>query len=132
MSEEKDINKVFEDLLFAEEKFIEEAYKEGLEENKIKDNIEGFHLGYHRGAEIGAELGFYYTVTNLYLEKSSISEKTKIVLSTLKLQIEKFPRNNVDDVDIVDLLTKIQLLYKKACALLKITLSYPEKDNLSF
>lgn len=132
MSGEKDINEVFEDLLFAEERFIEEAYKEGLLQGKVKDNVEGFHLGYHRGAEIGAEIGFYHSVTNYYLDNDSVSDKAKVVLTSLKKLIEDFPKNNVDDVDIVELLAKIQLLYKKACALLKITLSYPERDNLSF
>lgn len=50
--EDVDINKKFEDLLFAEENAQYIGYKEGFEVGK-KQLVNGFHFGYHKASLLG-------------------------------------------------------------------------------
>ncbi|XP_071051583.1 protein LTO1 homolog [Onthophagus taurus] len=128
-----DINEVFDNIVFSEDKLIEEGYSEGLEKGKNEENVEGYHLGYHRGAEVGAELGYYLSVAESYLKSSEkLSEKVLKSLKKLVDEVNKFPNCNNKDVDILSELDNIRSLFKKTCALLKVDAFYPELDNLSF
>lgn len=134
--EGKDINDVFNDLLFAEEHLIQEGFKEGYSKSSAEENIDAYHLGYHRGAELGSEVGFYSGFVDecLRFYKNQLPEPTKTVKNLLALQnlIEVFPCENVEDVDILALLDNIRAQFKKICAILKITAKYLEIDHYSF
>lgn len=100
---------------------------------KTECNPEAYHLGYHRGAEIGAELGYYCGFLERFIEEDNLpSDKAKIAVKNVIELIEGFPKENADNVDILNLLEQIRGRFKKACALLKVNAVYSEKDNLSF
>lgn len=133
---DKDINEIFEDLLFTEDNLATEAFKDGFVKGQTEGNLEGYHLGYHRGAEIGAELGYYLGIANLYLSKfendQAISDRKIENLTLLIDLIQNFPKLNADNIDIIAEFDKIKILFKKTCALLKIDAAFPEVDQLSF
>lgn len=129
-----DINKVFDEILFAEDRLVKDGYREGFQKGSTEGNLEGYHLGYHRGAEIGAELGYYLGVALATLndKDKKLNEKLTVHLQEIIDLINKFPQTNVDDVDIKSELEKVKSLYKKICSLLKLNATYPEIDQLSF
>ncbi|CAH0552938.1 unnamed protein product [Brassicogethes aeneus] len=132
---EKDINDVFDDLLLSEEKVIEKAYEEGFNKGINQGNPEGFHLGYHRGSEFGAELGYYAGVVETYmkyLEKAGTNERVHKTIDILNKLIKHFPIVNDHNADIIELMNEIRANFKKLCAQLKVNLSYPDLDELSF
>nr|CAI5850417.1 unnamed protein product [Callosobruchus analis] len=133
---EKDINDAFDEILFAEEKAINDAYGTGFKEGATQGNIEGYHLGYHRGAELGAELGFYIGVVECCLESChnhfTVSHKIQEELEYLKELLGCFPRENDETVDILSLAEEIRTKYKKVCARMKLNIPYPEKNTMSF
>lgn len=126
---------MFDDILFAEEKIIEKSYEDGFRIGVSQGNPEGYHLGYHRGAEVGAKLGFYIAVLEKYLQdvkpQHKNPEKVKPIIDLIE-DIQKFPRTNVENVDILEILNNITAKFKKNCVLFKINIKYPETDNLSF
>lgn len=128
---ERDINDIFDDIVLSEEKVAEEEYQKGFDEAVAAGNLEGYHLGYHRGAELGAELGYYDGVLRTYLEKSPAERIAKVIQSCLEL-IERFPRTNDEQYDILQLADNIRAQFRKSCALLKINGKYPEADQLNF
>lgn len=130
---EPDINDVFDDIVFIEEKLTKQGYSEGFEDGKSSGNSEGFHLGYHRGSELGAELGYYYGVTTFHLNnKVEKSAKVAAILENLKVLIEDFPQTNDEDCEIFELADGIRAQFRKACSFLKINGKYPEADGLNF
>lgn len=131
---EKDINDVFDDLLFVEERLIEEGFKEGFNESSIQENTEAYHLGYHRGAEIGAEIGYYKGVVEYFLNSASTLDKKHIEqLEVLNRNLDEFPKTNTENVDFLAVFNRIRAQFKKLCALLKSNhLLWNETDNLSF
>ncbi|XP_060536545.1 protein LTO1 homolog [Cylas formicarius] len=129
---EVDINDVFEDILFAEEKIVEQGYQEGYKLGSAENSTEGYHLGYHRGCELGYQLGYYNSFAGYYLAKSNeFSEKIQKNLENLKQLVANFPQTNVEDVDIIETMEKIHSLYKKLCVQLKLT-SELKKDSFTF
>lgn len=130
---EPDINDVFDDIVFIEEKLTAQGYSEGFKDGQSSGNSEGFHLGYHRGSELGAELGYYYGITTFYLNnKVEKTSKVAGILETLKVSLEEFPQTNDEICDIFELANGIRAQFRKACALLKINGKYPEADDLNF
>lgn len=130
---EQDINDVFDDIVFTEEKLTEQGYSEGFKDGQSAGNSEGFHLGYHRGSELGAELGYYYGITSFYLnKKGEISSKVAGILENLKVALEEFPQTNDENCDIFELANGIRAQFRKACTFLKISGKYPEADDLNF
>lgn len=133
---EREVNDIFDDILFAEEKIIAKGYEEGFSLGAAQGNSNGYHLGYHRGAEVGAKLGFYAFVLKQYLEdfqsgSHNAIEKTKPIEDLLKV-VKDFPFANVENVDILELLNNIGAKFKKICVLFKINIKYPDTDELSF
>ncbi|XP_025832333.1 protein ORAOV1 homolog [Agrilus planipennis] len=134
----KDINEVFDDLFLLEDRYVKQGYQEGYCKGSTEDNIEAFHLGYHRGAELGAELGYYSAVIEVYLEQIKqgfeCPASVNIIknIETLKEAIDSFPTSNIQSEDILGLADRIRTLFKKVCALLKLKISYPEGDKMSF
>lgn len=129
-----DINDVFEDILFSEEKVIAEGYEKGFAIGSTEENIEGYHLGYHRGAEIGSELGYYQAFVEHYLndeQKSMLVDKVLKNLEILKQDIHEFPRSNVEGIDLFESIEKIRALYKKVCTQLKIKFDY-KNEGINF
>ncbi|KAL1512524.1 hypothetical protein ABEB36_002105 [Hypothenemus hampei] len=132
--EQSDINDVFEDILFSEDKIVEQGYREGFQIGVTQDNIEGYHLGYHRGAEIGSEVGYYQEFAEFHLsncEKSKIPVKIVKSLEFLQEDCKQFPKTNVEEVDIFDSIEKIRGRYKKIAAQLKIKIDF-KKDSVNF
>lgn len=130
---QSDINDVFDDIVFIEEKLTEQGYSEGFKDGQSSGNSEGYHLGYHRGSELGAELGYYYGITTFYLNhKVEKDSKVAGVLTTLKSLLEEFPQTNDEDCDIFELANAIRAQFRKACSLLKINGKYPDTDELNF
>lgn len=95
-------------------------------------NPEGYHLGYHRGAELGAEIGYYTGVVEHHLSQKKVPEKLLKSVEELRDLLNNFPKENVEDVDIIEYADKIRVKYKKLCAQLKVSLAYPETLKLTF
>ncbi|XP_076295634.1 uncharacterized protein LOC143216459 [Lasioglossum baleicum] len=134
MSDENnvDINKEFENLLFAEENAQNVGYEEGYETGK-QQLIKGFHLGYHRACLIGAQLGYYCGILEQYLDTDEPkTEKAALIAKELLRDISNFPRFNSETVDFLDSVDNIKFKYARFCALTKISSSYPEADKLEF
>ncbi|XP_022197493.1 protein LTO1 homolog [Nilaparvata lugens] len=136
LNEDIDINDVFDDIALSEEKIVQNSFQEGLSKGVLEGEIEGFHLGYHRGSEIGSEIGFYSGFVDILISISTLKEdfpqKGIVILTKLKNLLLEFPRSNVEDCDMVQLLENIRSLYKKLCVMLKIDCRLPMKDELSF
>lgn len=128
-----DINDIFDEIVFIEEKLTEKGYSDGYKDGQSSGNSEGYHLGYHRGSELGAELGYYYGITTFYLN-DKVKEDSKVagVLVFLKRSIEEFPQTNDENSDIFALADAIRAQFRKACSLLKINGKYPGADELNF
>ncbi|KZC10558.1 PREDICTED: protein ORAOV1 homolog [Dufourea novaeangliae] len=134
MSDEDDvdINKEFENLLFAEENAQNLGHKEGYEFGK-QQLIKGFHLGYHRASLIGAQLGYYCGVLEQYLNANKFnSEKGVTIAKELLQNIYNFPKHNEENVDILGTVDSIKFKYAKFCSLTKTCSSYPEADKFDF
>lgn len=133
--EEKDldINKAFEDLLFAEEIAQKSGYKEGYKSGK-EQLLKGYHLGYHRASIIAAQLGYYSGVLEHYLQNNDTGcEKTIMIAKTLLKDIHStLPDHQDDNLDILKALENIKCKYAKFCSLAKINSVYPEADKLEF
>ncbi|KAK9301197.1 hypothetical protein QLX08_006293 [Tetragonisca angustula] len=130
--EDIDINKKFEDLLFAEENAQDIGYKEGLEVGK-KQLVNGFHFGYHRGSSLGAQLGYYSGILERYLSTNECNTEKGVSIARKLLQnIYNFPKFNDETVDMLKTIDNIKFQYAKFCALAKICSSYPETDKLNF
>lgn len=134
---EPDINDIFDSILCSEEASNEQGYEEGVKKGLVDGEIDGYHLGYHKGAEIGAELGFYKGVVETYIQlnkkgDTALSDKIITLLEKTKDMIDKFPRENIEDQDILNLASNIRVKYKKVCSLLKIDGGYPYDDTISY
>lgn len=131
--ESSDINKIFDEIVFSEEKISEVSYRKGYEDGVSEGNTEGYHLGYHRGAELGSELGYYYGfILNHSSNIESASDRAKKAAQSCLELISHFPRTNDETVDIFKLVDNIRAQYKKTCALLKVSGKHPEADTLNF
>lgn len=126
---DRDINKVFDEITFTEDRINSQGYEEGFAEGAASGNTEGYHLGYHRGAEIGAELGFYCGVLS---SAKTESDRVRKSIETCLQLIEAFPRTNDENCDIFKEIDTLRALYRKACAQLKINGKFTESENLSF
>ncbi|XP_032691410.1 uncharacterized protein LOC116854040 [Odontomachus brunneus] len=131
--EDLDVNKAFENLLFAEEIAQKSAYKEGYQSGK-KQLLKGYHLGYHRASIIAAQLGYYSGVLEQYLQNNdNTCKKAVAIAKTLLEDIRStFPGHQDDNLDILKALEDIKFKYAKFCSLAKINPLYPEADKLEF
>ena len=129
-SKDADVNEVFEKILLAEDLAEKAAYEEGFTAGK-NQMLEGFHLGYHRASSVAAQLGYYFGVLIFIEQNFNIP---KILEQTRKLieDIQKFPTDNDDAVDIFEKFDSIRLNFKKVCSLAKIDATYPEANKLEF
>ncbi|CAL7938313.1 unnamed protein product [Xylocopa violacea] len=129
---EKDINKKFEDLLFAEENARSVGYEEGFEVGK-RQLVDGYHLGYHRASLLAAQLGYYCGILEQYLNANECnSEKGVNIAKELLQDIHNFPICNDETVDILKTVDDIKFKYAKFCSITKISSSYPEADKFDF
>lgn len=138
MSQEEkdlDVNKAFEDLLFAEEIAQKSGYEKGYESGKTQ-LLKGYHLGYHRGSVIAAQLGYYSGVLDHYLQSNvnNTCERTVAIAKQLLAEIRGvFPEHQDDNLDILQAVENIKVKYAKFCSLAKIyPRSYPEAEKLEF
>nr|XP_012222231.1 PREDICTED: protein ORAOV1 homolog [Linepithema humile] len=136
MSQEEkdlDVNKAFEDLLFAEEIAQESSYEKGYKSGK-EQLLKGYHLGYHRASIIAAQLGYYSGVLEHYLQNNDTNcEKAVVIAKKLLEDIRStFPDHQDDNLDILKAVDNIKLKYAKFCSLAKISPLYPEAEKLEF
>lgn len=136
MSQEEkdlDVNKAFEDLLFAEEIAQKSSYEKGYKSGK-EQLLKGYHLGYHRASIIAAQLGYYSGVLEHYLQNNDANcEKAVVIAKKLLEDIHStFPDHQDDDLDILKAVDNIKLKYAKFCSLVKISPLYPEAEKLEF
>lgn len=135
-AEERDINDIFDDINSLEENAEQRAYDLGHAEAIRAGNTEGYHLGFHRGAELGAELGYYAGVVAVYRAhlqpKEEAGTKIAAAFEAVEKAIALVPATNDENVDIFDRMDKVRSLYRRLCALLKISGRYPEADTLNF
>lgn len=128
-ADDRDINEVFDEITFTEDRINAQSYDEGYKDGVQSGNTEGYHLGYHRGSEIGAELGYYCGVLS---SVKTDSERIQKSIETCLQLIDKFPRTNDENCDIFKEIDQLRALYRKICAQLKISGKFTETDNLSF
>ncbi|XP_043277444.1 protein LTO1 homolog isoform X2 [Venturia canescens] len=126
-----DINEAFERLLLAEEIAEEVGYNEGYEAG-TKQIIKGYHLGYHRSSLLAARLGYYYGILQYCLNNNELSQKVKRQATNLQKDLENFPCDNDDSIDILTKVEDIKFKYKQLCSLAKIDSTYPEDDKLDY
>lgn len=136
MSQEEkdlDVNKAFEDLLFAEEIAQKSGYEKGYENGK-EQLLKGYHLGYHRASIIAAQLGYYSGVLEHYLQNNDGKyEKTIAIARKLLEDIRNtLPDHQDDNLNILKAVEDIKFKYAKFCSLAKINPLYPETDRLEF
>jgi hypothetical protein len=129
-SKDIDVNEAFENLLLAEDLAGQESYEEGFTSGK-NQMVEGYHLGYHRASALAAQLGYYYGVL-IHIQQTFDTHKVADQLETLIENIQKFPVDNDDAVDIFDKFESIKFNFKKICSLVKIDFTYPESNKLEF
>ena len=91
-----------------------------------------------KGIEIGQEIGFFLGFSQTWLKKledhppSEERKKIgKVVTSLQKLKdlAEKFPKDNLKDVDVVEKLNVMRSTFKLICSLLKISSDYTRKTT---
>lgn len=129
-----DINDVFESIAFSEQKISDSAFEEGFIKGVSEGEVEGYHLGYHRGAEIGAEIGYYkgcIDVLSRVDDNEKHNPKCSELLHKIKNLIDMFPKQNVDDVDIIVCRDNIRAQFKRLCSLLKVELGV-RQNTVSF
>lgn len=103
------------------------GYKQSFEIVK-KQLFEGYHLSYHRVSLFRAQLGYY----TLLSSKNHKSEKVRSIVNSLLEEIDKFPKNNDENVDLKSIFDSIKSKFQKFCTVAKINSSYPEADKLEF
>lgn len=123
----EDINDAFNYIAFSEENFHKQGFEEGLMKGETEGRIDGYHLGFHRGLETGTEIGFYKGVVKVILDNFEClppKNREKAVKVTRQLNdfLEKFPKDNSEDVDILLEMNEIRALYRKLESLLKLKL----------
>lgn len=131
---DRDINDIFDEINAVEETAEQLAYEQAFADAARGGNTDGYHLGFHRGAELGAELGYYAGIVAVHRQhrQPPIESKLGTVLSAVEAAIANVPSTNDPDVDIFERVDKVRSLFRRACALLKISGRYPEADTLSF
>lgn len=132
--DQRDINDIFDEIISVEDHAEQEAYEQAHCAASTVGNTEGYHLGYHRGAELGAELGYYAGVACVYRQhlQPAADSKLDAALAAVENAALRMPTSNDADVDLFERVNKVRSLYKRLCALLKISGRYPEADTLSF
>lgn len=128
--EDRDINDIFDDIALTEERVSKESYDEGYNDGVQEGNLEGYKLGYAQGVDLGEELGTYYGTIVAHLQLSH-SERVRKALEQLKATIDRFPRTNDPEADIVGEIQHIRTQYKRLKAMLKLPTEEGHKD-LSF
>ncbi|XP_011704483.1 PREDICTED: uncharacterized protein LOC105459857 [Wasmannia auropunctata] len=128
-----DVNRAFEDLLFAEEIAAEDGYEKGYKSGR-EGLLKGYHLGYHRASVIAAQLGYYSGVLEHYLQSNDAKcEKAVTIAKKLLTDIRStLPDHQDDNLDILQAMEDIKFKYAKFCSLAKISPLYPETDRLEF
>ncbi|XP_058053491.1 protein LTO1 homolog [Anopheles bellator] len=130
-----DINDVFEDIFLTEERVIVKSYHQGLEDGRQQEAVaEAFDYGHKKGSEIGREIGFYQTiVTELASQQVAASnERALTLVKEIEVAVEKFPRGNDPNVDLLHNLQQIRNKYRRLCALLKLPYKYEQGHDLTF
>ncbi|KAL9918558.1 uncharacterized protein ACN427_000836 [Glossina fuscipes fuscipes] len=137
--EERDFNDLLDDIVLIEENCAAAGYQEGFSIGCKKGNEEGYRLGYKQGLALGNELAEIYGKI-VALQQVQHTERVRRALNQLREAINKFPRENQSDADIIGSLENIRLLYKKLCVMLwtvqpsqpSAKLNLSETNNISF
>lgn len=118
MSQERDINDLFDDIALTENRLVEASYKEGFSVGCQQGNEEGYTLGYAQGIQLGEELGeIFGRVVALQLQNNKHTDRVKRCLEQLRESILAFPRENDPEADIIGSVENIRTLNKKLLVL---------------
>ncbi|KAH8254909.1 hypothetical protein KR026_004525 [Drosophila bipectinata] len=113
----RDINDLFDDIVLTEEKHARQGYDEGLADGQEQGNEEGYRLGYAQGIQLGEELGRILGQV-VAQQQLNHTEKVKRSLEQLRELIEKFPRTNDPEADIIGAVETIRNTHRRLRALL--------------
>lgn len=136
-SELRDINDLFDEIVLTEEKHARLGYEEGFRDGQAQGNQEGYQLGYAQGVQLGEELGSIYGEV-VAQEQQQHTDKVQRTLQQLRTLIEKFPRQNDPEADIIGAVEHIRNTHRLLSALLgtkKVThqdSSASERKDYSF
>lgn len=128
----KNINDVFDDLLFAEEIAQKKGYEEGYLVGK-KELFEGYHLGYHKASAVSSQLGFFNGILEGYLltHHENVSSKIKILAEQIIQDIKQFPQEN-SIANRNENFQDIKSKYLMFCSLSKIHVVHAQTNKLDF
>ncbi|KAM7341473.1 uncharacterized protein ACRADG_009295 [Cochliomyia hominivorax] len=110
---ERDINDIFDDITLTEERLVEKSYKEGFADGCQQGNADGYRLGFAQGLQLGEELAEIYGLVTALQQQSKHTTRVKHCMEQLKTLIEKFPKENDPEADIIGALEQIRNLNKK-------------------
>lgn len=131
----QDINDVFENIAFAENRFAEEGYADGYTSGLTTGWVEGYDLGIKKGSLIGSEVyfygGFVLALKQLATE-NQLSERCLKALNSLESVIVTFPRILSDDSNFVEKLSTIRGKFRQICSLLSINSDVVVNPNFDF
>lgn len=136
-TEVRDINDLFDEIVLTEEKHARLGYEEGIKDGQAQGNQEGYQLGYAQGVQLGEELGSIYGQV-VAQQQQQHTDKVHRTLQQLRALIEKFPRHNDPEADIIGAVELIRNTHRLLSALLgtkKAThqdSSAPERKDYSF
>ncbi|CAG8747313.1 1016_t:CDS:2, partial [Dentiscutata erythropus] len=108
-----------------------ETMEDGLKNGTKSGILEGQLLGCEKGYELLNEIGFYDGVTEMWLKilekglnihntKRPINERLIKKLTSLRELISTFPIENQQNVEFLDLLSKVRSKYKVCTSLLGV------------
>ncbi|CAG8541599.1 23684_t:CDS:2 [Cetraspora pellucida] len=129
-----------DDLVNLETMFVEIGREDGLKNGIKAGALEGRLLGCEKGYEILNEIGFYDGVAEMWLKilekglnihnvKKPTNERLIKQLTSLRELISTFPIENQQNVEFLDLLSKVRSKYKVCTSLLGVTNSQKFKKT---
>lgn len=134
--EEREINLVFDDIAFSEDRIVKKAFVDGLQKGFRDGDEKGYRLGFLKGVEFGAEIGYYEGIVKALRSLCSqdpacLSTKSINVLNKLHSALISFPSTNCPNTDLIDQRDQIRSYYKQLCSLLKLDIAL-DGEELSF
>lgn len=120
MSEEKDINVAFDELIFAEERATEVGSVDGYSAGSREGEVDGYRSGYECGFGFGQELGSIYghvVALQQSIDTTDLPVARRLIEKLIR-GIQSFPQTNDITYDIVGKLEDIRSKYKHLCTIL--------------
>lgn len=134
--EDPEINQVFDDIAFSEDKFVKKAFVDGLLKGLHDGDEKGYRLGFLKGVEFGTEIGYYEGIVKALRSlhdqnPACLTTKSLSVLNKLHSALASFPSINCPNTDLIDQRDQVRSYYKQLCSLLKLDIAL-NGEELSF